>query len=73
MSTKLLTTGDFFCEIALLDAGPRTTATAHTELVAEVISHRGLGNLLMGAPDVSRAILKGVAARPRAAGATFVH
>jgi CRP-like cAMP-binding protein len=66
--------GDFFGEIALLDGGPRTaTVTADTDLVADVMSHQEFATLLMNAPNVTTAILKGVAARLRAADATLVH
>ncbi len=66
--------GDFFGELALLDGGPRTaTVTADTDLVAEVMSHQEFASLLMGAPNVTRGILKGVAARLRAADANLVH
>jgi CRP-like cAMP-binding protein len=47
MSTKMLTTGDFFGEIALLDGGPCSAAvTAHTEAVADVISQREFATLM---------------------------
>ena len=55
--------GDFFGEIALLDGGPRTaTVTADTDLVAEVMSHQEFASLLFDVPQVTRGILKGVAA-----------
>jgi CRP/FNR family cyclic AMP-dependent transcriptional regulator len=66
--------GDFFGEIALLDGGPRTaTVTADTDLVAEVMSHQEFASLLIEVPDVTRGILRGVAARLRAADADLVH
>src|SRR5579862_5471811 len=66
--------GDFLGEIALLDGGPRTaTVIADTDLVAEVMSHQEFASLLEEVPYVSRGILKGVAARLRAADATLVH
>jgi CRP-like cAMP-binding protein len=66
--------GDFLGEIALLDGGPRTaTVTADTDLVAEVMSHQEFASLLVEVPYVTRGILKGVAARLRAADATIVH
>jgi CRP-like cAMP-binding protein len=66
--------GDFFGEIALLDGGPRTaTVTADTELVAEVMSHQEFASLLYEVPQVTRGILKGVAARLRVADASLAH
>ena len=66
--------GDFLGEIALLDGGPRTaTVTADTDLVAEVMSHQEFASLLVEVPYVTRSILKGVAARLRAADTTLVH
>jgi CRP-like cAMP-binding protein len=64
--------GDFFGELALLDGGPRTaTVTADTDLVAEAMSHREFASLLIDAPSVTSGILKGVAARLRAADASL--
>jgi CRP-like cAMP-binding protein len=66
--------GDFIGEISLLDGGPRTaTVTAESDLVAEIMSHQEFTTLLMDFPEVTRAILKGVAARLRAADAELVH
>jgi CRP-like cAMP-binding protein len=73
-SVATLGPGDFFGEIALLDGGPRTaTVTADTDLVAEVMSHQEFATLLMDVPEVTRGILKGVAARLRAADANLAH
>jgi CRP-like cAMP-binding protein len=66
--------GDFLGEIALLDGGPRTaTVTAETDLVAEVMSHQEFSTLLVEVPQVTRGILRGVAARLRTADTTLVH
>jgi CRP-like cAMP-binding protein len=66
--------GDFLGEIALLDGGPRTaTVTADTDLVVEVMSYQEFMILLLDAPNVTRSILKGVAARLRAADTNLVH
>jgi CRP-like cAMP-binding protein len=66
--------GNFIGEISLLDGGPRTaTVTAESDLVAEIMSHQEFTTLLMDFPEVTRAILKGVAARLRAADAELVH
>ncbi len=66
--------GDFFGEIALLDGGPRTaTVTAETDLVVEVMSHQEFASLLIDAPQVTIGILKGVAARLRAADVVLAH
>jgi CRP-like cAMP-binding protein len=66
--------GDFLGEIALLDGGPRTaTVTADSDLVAEVMSHQEFATLLVDVPQVTRGILRGVAARLRATDANLVH
>jgi CRP-like cAMP-binding protein len=66
--------GDFLGEIALLDGGPRTaTVIADTDLVVEVMSHQEFASVLVDVPLVTRGILKGVAARLRAADASLVH
>ena len=66
--------GDFFGEIALLDGGPRTaTVTAEADLVVEVMSHQEFASLLIEVPQVTRGILRGVAARLRAADGDLVH
>ena len=60
--------GDFFGEIALLDGGPRTASViASSDLEAEVVGHREFTSLLIEAPSLTRNILRGVAARLRAA------
>jgi CRP-like cAMP-binding protein len=66
--------GDFIGEISLLDGGPQTaTVTADTDLVAEVAGHREFLTLMLDAPELTRSILRGVAARLRATDARFVH
>jgi CRP-like cAMP-binding protein len=66
--------GDFFGELALLDGGLRTaTVTADTEIAAEVMSYQEFATLLLDTPSVTLGILKGVAARLRAADASLVH
>ncbi len=66
--------GDFVGEIALLDGGPRTaTVTADTDLVAEAMSAREFWSALEQSPQLTRSILKGVAARLRATDAELAR
>jgi CRP-like cAMP-binding protein len=60
--------GDFFGEMALLDGGPRTaTVVADTDLVTDVIGEREFNAVIETAPHLARKLLKGLAARLRAA------
>jgi len=63
-----LAPGDFFGEISLLDAGPRTaTVTAETDLTAEVIGQREFSALIERAPHLAKNLLVGLAHRLRVA------
>ncbi len=56
--------GDYFGEIALLEAIPRTASVVATsDLVLEVIDRRGFNTLLDDLPSISRSMLKGMAHR----------
>jgi CRP-like cAMP-binding protein len=60
--------GDPVGEIALLDHGRRTaTVTAKTDLVTQICSVPDFAELLLGAPNLTRRLLAGLAARLRAA------
>jgi CRP-like cAMP-binding protein len=62
----VLTPGEFFGEIALLDGGPRTaTVVAETDVVAEVIGQREFDGVVAGAPHLARNLLVGLARRLR--------
>jgi CRP-like cAMP-binding protein len=65
----MLTPGEFFGEIALLDGGPRTTVTAETDVVAEVIGQREFSGVV-SAPHLARNLLIGLARRLRDADVT---
>jgi CRP-like cAMP-binding protein len=66
--------GDFIGEISLLDGGSQSaTVVAETDVVAEVAGHREFVTLLNDVPDLTRSILRGVAARLRATDVRFVH
>lgn len=56
--------GDYFGEVALLDAVTRTASVvASTDLVLEVLDRRGFNTLLDDQPRLSRSLLKGLAHR----------
>ncbi len=56
--------GDYFGELALLEAIPRTASVvAATDVVLEVIDRRGFNTLLDDLPSLSRSMLKGMAHR----------
>lgn len=56
--------GDYFGEVALLEAIPRTASVvASSDLVLEVIDRRGFNTLLDDLPSLSRSMLKGMAHR----------
>lgn len=63
-----LTRGDWFGEVALLDAGPRTaTVTAQTPMTLAVVSQSEFGALVEDVPAIARNVLVGLASRLRAA------
>jgi CRP-like cAMP-binding protein len=67
---RTLGPGDFFGELALLDGGPRSaTVTAETDLLALRISRRRFLALVESDPKLAAGLLKGFAARLRAANA----
>ena len=69
----MLSDGECFGEISLLDDGPRTaTVTAETDVAAEVISQREFSTLLSTSPGVARSLLVGLARRLRAADVELV-
>jgi len=56
--------GDYFGELALLEAIPRTASVVATsDVVLEVIDRRGFNTLLDDLPSLSRSMLKGMAHR----------
>lgn len=56
--------GDYFGEVALLEAIPRTASVvASSDLLLEVIDRRGFNTLLDDLPSLSRSMLKGMAHR----------
>lgn len=56
--------GDYFGEVALLDAVARTASViARTDMELEVLDRRGFNTLLDDLPQLSRSILKGLAQR----------
>jgi CRP/FNR family transcriptional regulator, cyclic AMP receptor protein len=59
--------GDFFGELALLDAGPRTaTVVAETEVHVLVVSRQEFGGLLDQEPQLAVRMLPAIGARLRA-------
>lgn len=59
-----LTPGDYFGEVALLDAITRTASiVATTDMTLEVIDRRGFNTLLDDLPRLSRSMLHGTARR----------
>lgn len=65
---KRLRAGDFFGEMALFDESPRSaTVVAEDEVLTMTISHRAFSKLLKQEPSLSRALLRTLAARLRAA------
>lgn len=64
---SILTEGDWFGEIALLDAGPRTaTVTARTPMTIAVFGRREFATLLDEVPGFARTVMAGLARRLRA-------
>lgn len=66
--------GQFFGEMSLLDAGPRTaTVTAQTPMTLYVLDAREFSSMLEASPGVARKILRALATRLRAAESAHTH
>ncbi|HEX9712250.1 MAG TPA: cyclic nucleotide-binding domain-containing protein [Actinomycetota bacterium] len=66
--------GEFFGEMSLIDAGPRTaTVTAETPMDLYVLDAREFATLLEESPTVMRKILRALAGRLRAAEKDHSH
>lgn len=66
--------GDFFGEMALLDAGPRTaTVTAQEPMTLYVLDAREFASMIQQSPSVARKIMRALAARLREAERELTH
>jgi len=66
--------GQFFGEMSLLDAGPRTaTVTALTSMTMYVLDAREFSSMLEASPAIARKIMRGLAGRLRGSEASPSH